>query len=53
MTLAIIGVVLLVGSGVCLYFAGVPAAVATAIVAAVSTFAEVLKKAFPKKDGDA
>ena len=49
MVLAVIGIVLLAGGGVCLYLADVPAAAVGAIVAGVSALAEAIKKALPKK----
>lgn len=49
MILSIIGIVLLVAGGVCLYLNGVPAATAGLIVAAAIGLTEVVKKALPKK----
>ena len=51
MVLAIVGIVLLAGGGVCLFLAGVPAAAVGVIVFAVSALAEAVKKALPKKEG--
>ena len=49
MVLAIVGIVLLAGGGVCLFLADVPAAAVGVIVFAVSSLAEAIKKALPAK----